>query len=123
VDASRETIETTQAPTDFGPVSLRFDSRADGFDVRITSRFRNPPKRLTVRLPWFFAVDGAEADGQAVAPTDGHLILPPGTHELKVRGKIRPDTPPMSFDAAVEQYKQEYRRRYEEFLRTGVRPS
>jgi len=118
-----KTIETTQAPTDFGPVSLRFDSRADGFDVRITSRFRNPPKRLTVRLPWFFAVDGAEADGQAVAPTDGHLILPPGTHELKVRGKIRPDTPPMSFDAAVEQYKQEYRRRYEEFLRTGVRPS
>jgi len=117
------TIEATGAPTDFGPVSLRLASRADGFDVRITSRFRNAPKRLVVRVPWFFAMDGAEADGRAVAPTDGQLILPPGAREVKVHGKIEPDVPPTSFDAAVEQYKQEYRRRYDEFLRTGVRPS
>jgi hypothetical protein len=116
-------IETTGAPTDFGPVTLRLDSRPDGFDVRISSRFRNPPKRLVVRIPWFFAPDSAEADGQAVAPTDGHLTVPDDVQELKVRGKIKPDTLPMSFENAVRQYKQEYQRRYDEYLRTGVRPS
>jgi hypothetical protein len=51
------------------------------------------------------------------------LILPSGTRELKVRAKLKPDTRPMNFERAVEQYKQEHRRRYDEFLRTGVRPS
>ena len=117
-----KTIETTQAPTNFGPVSLHLASRADGFDLRITSQFRNPPKRLVVRIPWFFAVDGIMADGQAVTPTDGHLVLAPGTRQLKVRGKIETKTPPMSFEKAVKEYRAEYKRRYDEFLRTGIKP-
>ncbi|MFH1921306.1 MAG: hypothetical protein ABIP48_15685 [Planctomycetota bacterium] len=118
-----KTIETTGAPTDFGPVSLRLVARDDGFDLGISSRFRNSPKQLAVRVPWFFELESAEADGQPAAPVEGQLILPSGTREVKVRGTIRPDTPPMSFEKAVERYKQEYKRRYDEFLRTGVRPS
>lgn len=116
-------IETTDAPTNFGPVSLRLEAHADGFDLRIPRQFRNPPKRLVVRIPWFYELDSAEADGQTATPQDGHVILALGTRELKIRGRIRPETPPLSFGKAVEQYKQEYKRRYDEFLRTGVRAS
>jgi hypothetical protein len=116
-------IETTAAPTNFGPVSLRLEAQEGGFDVRIASQFRNPPKRLLVRVPWFFEVDSVEADGQAATPDDGHLILSPRTRELKVRGRVKPETPPLSFEKAVEQYKQEYKRRYQEFLRNGLRNS
>jgi hypothetical protein len=118
-----KTIEATAAPTDFGPVSMRCDARADGFTLRISGSFRNPPERLRVRVPWFFAVEGAEADGRPVVAADGHWALPPKTRELEVRGRIAPDTAPRSFEEAVRQYKQEYRRRYDEYLRTGVRPS
>ena len=117
-----QALTTTAAPTNFGPVSLRLQSGADGFDLRVTSQFRNPPKRLVVRIPWFFAVDGVEADGKGVTPSGGHLILPAGTRELKVRGKITPEAPALSFEMAVKEYKAEYARRYAEFLRTGIRP-
>lgn len=118
-----KTIQTANAPTDFGPVSLQLGCEDYGIDLKITSRFRNPPEQLVVRVPWFFALERAEADGRAATPADGHLILPPDTRELRVHGKVKPDTPPMSFKNAVEEYQREYRRRYEEFLRTGVRPS
>ena len=118
-----QVIETTDAPSNFGPVSLRVEARADGFDLRIASQFRNPPKRLLVRIPWFYELDSAQMDGQAAVPQDGHVIVAAGTRELKVRGKIKPETPPLSFEKAVERYKVEYKRRYDEFLRTGVRPS
>jgi hypothetical protein len=117
-----QTIAAANAPTNFGPVSLNMKSRADGFDLRITSKFRNPPKRLLIRIPWFLAVDRVEADGKEATPTDGRLHLPPGVREVKVRGLIKPDTPTMSFKNTVKEYKAEYRRRYAEFLRTGVRP-
>lgn len=116
-------IVTADTPTNFGPVSLRLEAQADGFDVRITSQFRNPPKRLVVRIPWFYELDSIQADGQIATPQDGHVIVAAGTRELKVRGRIKPETPPLSFEKAVEQYKVEYKRRYDEFLRTGVRPS
>jgi hypothetical protein len=116
-------IETTDAPTNFGPVSLRLEAHADGFDVRIASQFRNPPERLLVRVPWFFEVDTVAADDQAATRENGHLILAPGTREITVRGSIRPETPPLSFEEAVKHYKHEYNQRYEEFLRTGVRTS
>jgi len=116
-------IETANAPTNFGPVSVRLEAHAGGFEVRITGQFRNPPERLSARIPWFFEVDNVVVDGQTVTATNGNLNLPLGTRELKVRGRIKAETPPMSFENAVEQYKQEYKRRYDEFLRTGIRPS
>jgi len=118
-----KSIETAAAPTDFGPVSLRLEARADGFDLRISSRFRNPPKRVLVRLPWFYAVEEARIDGREATVDNGQLILPTGARELKIRGRIKPDAPEMSFEKAVQEYKREYKRRYDEFLRTGIRPS
>jgi hypothetical protein len=37
-----------------------------------------------------------------------------------VKGRFRPSTPDLSFERIVNQYKQEYRKRYADFLRTGA---
>ena len=49
--------------------------------------------------------------------------LGPATREINVKGRISPGAPELSFDRTVEDYKREYRQRYQEFLRTGtIRP-
>jgi hypothetical protein len=40
---------------------------------------------------------------------------------LVVFGHVKPDAPRLSYDHAVADYKAEYRRRYQQFLRTGLK--
>jgi hypothetical protein len=116
-----KTLEAVDAPTNFGPLSFRLESAEDSLSMRIRGADRNPPKRILVRLPWFFELAAAECDGKAVTAAGGHLVLPPDAHQLSLRGRIREDGSAWTYDRAVEEYKAEYARRYKEFLRTGVR--
>lgn len=115
-------LEARLAPTHFGPLSLTLRADQDGLRLRLTPKFRQAPAKMVVRIPWFFEVQSAEADGRAVAVAADQIALTSGTRELTLRGRIRPGTAELSFDKAVEQYKQEYKRRYEEFRSTGLRP-
>ena len=117
-------IEITKAPTEFGPVSveLQVNSTLDywGWQLRLENQFWEAPEQVVIRIPWFYEVEKAEADGQAVEPRQGELRLSPQTRDVKVRGRIKPGTRELSYERAVKDYKKEYRKRYEEFLRTGV---
>jgi hypothetical protein len=93
---------------------------ANGWEVKLDHRFRQPPRRLVVRVPWFYELQAAAADGRPLDAAGGRLVVGPDTREIKVQGRIRPGTPETSYAAAVEQYKREYRKRYEDFLRTGT---
>jgi hypothetical protein len=113
-------IEILGEPTTFGPVSAVLSAGADGFTVQLSPRFRDPPQHVVLRLPWFYEVQAAEADGRAIPITEGKLVVAPGTRDVKVKGHIRPSTPDLSFERTVAQYKQEYQKRYADFLRTGA---
>lgn len=117
-------IEVVNEPTEFGPVSFHSCTKSapDGWSwtVKLSNRFREPPVHLVIRIPWFYEAQRVEVDGHEAEARDGEAVLSPNTREVKVRGRIRPGSPNMSFDEAVQRYKQEYRRRYQEFLRTGV---
>jgi hypothetical protein len=91
------------------------------FPHAMTGPARNPPRQILVRIPWFFELAAAEANGQRLEVQSGHVVVPPGTAEVKLRGCIRADAPRLSYDQAVADYKAEYRRRHEEFLRTGLK--
>jgi hypothetical protein len=112
-------IEFDEEPTAFGPLSGTLVAMPDGWDLTISSHFREKPDHLVVRVPWFYDVQKAEADGQPVTAREGAWILPANTTSLRVAGRIKPNTPELSFDHAVEQYKREYAQRYENYLRTG----
>jgi hypothetical protein len=88
--------------------------------VTLSNQFRRPPAHVVVRIPWFFEVQSAEAAGHAIQINDGQLFLPPDTREVRIRGRIKPGTPGMSYEQTVENYKKEYKTCYEEFLRTGM---
>ena len=108
-------------PSSFGPLSMTVAATADSIVVELPGGFRNAPERMLLRVPWFCEVDAAELDGAAVEPDDGHFSLPLTGGTLTIRGRIRPDTPAMSYEQAVLDYKTEYRRRWEHFRRTGSR--
>jgi len=82
--------------------------------------YRVPPRAVWHRALGHSRLRIPPAHPGPLPPREREVVLRP---PLGVHGKIKPDTPPMSFQNAVEEYKQEYRRRYEGFLRTGVRPS
>ena len=115
-----KTIEAVNEPTVFGPVTaiLRIDS--DGWDVKLSNQFRQTPAHVVIRIPWFYDAQRAEADGQPVQVKGGELVLPAATREVKVKGRIKPGVAPLSFNRAVDAYKAEYKKRYQEFLRTGL---
>jgi hypothetical protein len=117
-----KTIEVRDEPTEFGPVSFSVHAQVGTFEVRLPTRFRDVPVHLCVRIPWFLSVARLEVDGRPVAAGEGgHLSVTPGACKLVVTGAIRADTPPLSYSSAVADYKTGYRRRYEDFIRTGRR--
>jgi hypothetical protein len=115
-------IEIRGEPTSFGPLSAVLSAGAEGFTVTLSHRFRQPPKHVVIRLPWFYEVQAAEADGQSLTIANGELRLAANTRDIRVKGRFLPSTPELSFERIVAQYKQEYQKRYADFLRTGAIP-
>ena len=112
-----DSVVVRGAPTDFGPVDLRLDVTGDsGAALEIASRFVRPPAALVVHLPWFVDARGATADGRPVAVRDGEIRLAPGARTLRLWWVRRPDAGAPSYDAAVAAYRQEYRRRWEQWI-------
>jgi hypothetical protein len=84
--------------------------------LNLSNHFWKVPARVIIPVPWFYEVDQADADGQPVTIRSGEFVLAPTVREVNVKGKIRPGTPVMSYEQAVEAYKREYKRRYEEWM-------
>lgn len=116
-----ERIEVRGEPSGFGPVDLSVAAEEGRLVISLPTEFRNPPRRLWVRAPWFYSVERAVLDGAEVTPENGQVLIPLGSRELILYGAIAPDTPALSYDQAVDDYQAEYRRRWEHFRRTGER--
>ncbi len=114
-------IEVRGEPSSFGPLDMTVSAGEEGITVDLPIAFRNAPARVWVRVPWFFALERAELDGEMVTPEEGRLLIPQGARRLVFLGAIRDDAPAMSYQQAVADYKAEYRRRWEHFRRTGER--
>jgi hypothetical protein len=118
---SGKEIAADGAPTNFGPLSFKLQAAGDKLRLQLTGPTRNAPRRMLVRIPWFFELTRATADGQPATVEAGHIVLTPQTREGVLVGHFRTGTPALSYQQAVADYQREYRRRYEQFLRTGVR--
>ncbi len=114
-------IAATRAPTNFGPLTFTVKAAADSVVLEVEPPGRNAPRQVLVRIPWFFDLATATADGRPAAVESGHVVLAPSVRTVTLAGRIKPDAPAWSYQRAVHDYQREYRRRYEEFLRTGVR--
>jgi len=110
-------IAVKQAPTYFGQLAYSLEQpSATEAVLKIESNFTRAPKNLVVHLPWFMELKAATADGKSVQAKNGALTLPAGTHEVKLNWAWSRNAPQMSFARAVEDYKSEYARRYNELM-------
>jgi hypothetical protein len=113
-------IAVRRAPTEFGSVSFELQVPADGqATLHLDNLLTRAPERTILHLPWFLHGIAAAVDGNKIPISDGTLVLPPGTKEVRLQWANDAATPQLSYARAVEDYKAEYRRRYEEFLRIG----
>jgi hypothetical protein len=113
------TISVKRAPTNFGEVefSLKVIDNSHA-SVDLNTKFRTAPKRIILHAPWFLEISDVAADGKSVKPGT-EIVLPPGARHIDLRFKRDANTPPLSYENAVERYKKEFRAHYEEFVKTG----
>jgi len=109
-----KTIEVSKAPTNFGEVAFSLDQPvADEAVLHLKATFVEAPKRIVVHVPWFIDIESATADGKPVQAAAGVLTISPETRELRLHWTIKANTPHMSYQRAVAEYKAEYARRYQ----------
>ena len=112
-----DSVVVRNAPTDFGPVAFRLDVTGDsGATLTLEPRFARSPAAVVVHLPWFVEARSAAADGRPVQIAGGEVRLAPTARMLTISWARRPDAPALSYDATVESYKGEYRRRWERWI-------
>ena len=114
-------IAVTGVPTDFGTVSLTMEQPdAASAVLHITSQWVDAPQHLVLHLPWFMKVATVSADGKAVAVTGNAVTLPAGTQTVRLRWTRVAGSTAYSYEHAVDAYKAEYLRRYNEYLHGGA---
>lgn len=116
-----KTIAVRQAPTSFGTVAFTLEQHAAGeAALHLQTSFTAPPKEIVVHLPWFVELKSATADGKPVAFGDGTLTVPPSSRTLMLHWIVKPNTPHLSYDQAVSDYKSEYVRRYQQLMHSAA---
>lgn len=118
-----KTIAVRQAPTSFGAVAFSLEQPAAGEALlHVDARFTTPPKEIVVHLPWFVVLKSAMADSKEIEARDGELTIAPGTRTVALHWSMKPGTPRLSYDQAVNEYKTEYARRYTQLLHGSTEP-
>jgi hypothetical protein len=110
-------VSAVRVPTDFGMVSVTLDQPSDSSaTLHIESNWVDAPTRIVLHLPWFMKIGSVYADGKDM-PVSGDIVrLPPNTHTVKIAWIRRGDAPNLSYQQAVDAYKAEYLRRYNEYM-------
>ncbi len=117
-----KTISVRQAPTNFGPIAFTLSQPTAGEAIlRLEPAFTAAPKQIVVHLPWFVNLSSATADGNPIRAANGLLVLSPAAREVHLHWTVKPGTPALSYARAVEDYKAEYARRYQQLMH-GEKP-
>lgn len=112
-----KTIAVTNAPTNFGPVDFKLEQpAADEAVLHLEPHFISAPSKIVIHLPWFVDLKSATVDKTPLQPTDGTLVVSPAAREIRLHWTLKADTPPLSYQYAVDKYKAEYARRYQDLM-------
>jgi hypothetical protein len=109
-------IRVERAPTTFGTVNFVLTFTAAGAMLSLDPHFTAPPARTLLHLPWFMNTASVTVDGRTAAVEDGVVALPASARQVAISWTRATGTPDLSYAAAVDTYKHEYARRYEEWL-------
>jgi len=114
-----EKIAVTNAPTEFGKLHFTLSFQKKSATLDLISDFVKSPAVIVLHLPWFMNVKEVRLEGKPIEIVENSVALPSETKQVELVWSPKKKTPRMSYSLAVEDYKKEYRRRYEIFLRDG----
>lgn len=110
-------IRVERAPTEFGIVSYTLTQPDDGSaKIDLQMHWTKQPKAVLLHLPWFATVSEVSVDGKPAAPDGDAVRIPADAHQVLLKWTRNSDAPNWSFTQAVNDYEQEYRRRYEIYM-------
>jgi hypothetical protein len=125
-------IQVKRAPTEFGPFEFTLRTiDAEHSILDLNSTWKKAPEKLVLHLPWFMNATALTIDGKAVdisrptpqTPVPTRVLpsieIPVDAKHVEITWKKIPGTRVLNYTSAVEEYKSEFRRRYERFLKTG----
>ncbi len=116
-----KSITVTNAPTMFGPITFDLHSTtATAATLHLQPAFTNAPAHIYLHLPFFMSVTSITANGHTLHATNGVVELPATTTTVNLTWTKRPTTPKLSYDQTVANYKRDYAKHYEDYLRTGT---
>ncbi|MFB0565954.1 MAG: hypothetical protein ACETWK_09790, partial [Candidatus Aminicenantaceae bacterium] len=113
-------IAVTNAPTDFGIVDYSVDFGREEATLKLKTKFRKDPDKIIFHIPWFAELKKATADGKEIEAEGNILSLSPQTETLIIKWSIKL-IGAMSYEHHVQEYKEQYRTKYKEFLEKGSR--
>jgi len=114
-------IRIERAPTDFGTVSATLRFHGEGARLELSTKLHTVPKRCLVHIPWFCHVDAATQDGRQLSVGRNGVEIDPTGGPVELQGGAE-EGEPMTYEAAVADYKREYARRYREYAAKGGKP-
>jgi hypothetical protein len=113
-------IHVEHAPTEFGDVAFTLTQPDDHSAlIKLDTRWREKPESIILHLPWFADVSDVQADGKTIPTSNGLVQLPASAQEVRMHWTKRPGTPDWSFDHAVQDYRNEYQKRYDIYMHGG----
>jgi hypothetical protein len=108
-----KTIAVSRAPTNFGTIDFKLEQPSAGEAViHLSPHFTAAPTQIVIHVPWFMQLKSAMVDQTAVQATGGTLVLSSAAREIRLQWTLKPNTPPLSYQRSVDEYKAEYTRRY-----------
>jgi hypothetical protein len=115
------TIDVHRADTVFGQINFDLQVLEVGrARIKLDNQWDHVPDRIVLHLPWFLPVPSVSVDGKNAALKDGAIVLPITAKEVELRWVVPGEAlPRLNYENSVADYRAEYKRRYEEFLRTG----
>ena len=117
-------VEFKNAATDLGPVSASYIFDTTWALINISSQFREQPQSIILHIPYFMELDRYRytTNAKSTREENGCLVLSPDVTYVRLYWKKKPGTKDLSFNSVLEDYKQEYARRYKEYLKEGNQP-
>jgi hypothetical protein len=106
-------VRVENAPTWFGQVSYTLEFGETSATLRLSADWRRAPERIVFHVPYYLGLANAAVDGAPVDGAGGTIVMPATAHKMTLRF-TRLAVGPMSYRAAVERYKKEYRARWEQ---------
>jgi hypothetical protein len=114
-----EQIIVRRAPTEFGELNYSIKFLRGKAELTIANRLTEMPRKIPLHIPWFMRVKSVRADGMPLVAQAGVVNLPSTVRRVEIGWTRSSLVKQLSYEHAVKDYKAEYKRRYERFLRTG----